>query len=204
MNWLAHLFLSEQNVDFQMGNILADPLKGKLWDTASIELGKGMAVHKIIDAYTDSHNIVSKSKASLRKKGLLKAVVIDLTHDYFLTKNWDTFCNIPVKEFTHNFYAQARERAVHLSPKAQDFINNLVQRDTLNKYHDLKQLKTSFERLDMRLSPRLRERETASGYFEVVEKNILDLEKDFMEFFPDLCSCAKAHFSQGTFTHWRL
>jgi len=204
MNLLAHLFLSEQNVDFQMGNILADPLKGKLWDTASIELEKGMAVHKIIDAYTDSHNIVSKSKASLRKKGLLKAVVIDLTHDYFLTKNWDIFCNIPIKEFTHDFYAQARERAVHLSPKAQDFITNLVQRDTLNKYHDLKQLKTSFERLDMRLSPRLRERETASGYFEMVEKNILDLEKDFMEFFPDLCSCAKEHFSQGTFTHWRL
>ncbi len=86
MNWLAHLFLSEQNVDFQMGNILADPLKGKLWSDASVELGKGMSVHKIIDAYTDSHKTVAKSKASLRKKGLLKAVIIDLTHDYFLTK----------------------------------------------------------------------------------------------------------------------
>ena len=139
-----------------------------------------------------------------RKKGLLKAVVIDLTHDYFLTKNWDTFCHIPIKKFTHDFYLQAQKRAVFLSPKAQDFINNLVQRDTLNKYHSLKQLQTSFERLDMRLSPRLRERETASGYFEVVEKNILDLEKDFMDFFPDLCSCAKEHFDQGTFSHWKI
>ena len=43
MNWLAHLFLSEQNVDFQMGNILADPLKGKLWSDASIDLSKGMS-----------------------------------------------------------------------------------------------------------------------------------------------------------------
>mgnify|MGYP000564575372 CR=1 FL=1 len=71
MNWLAHLFLSEQNVDFQMGNILADPLKGKLWEGSSLQLKKGMAVHKIIDAYTDSHKIVSKSKASLRKKSLV-------------------------------------------------------------------------------------------------------------------------------------
>ncbi len=204
MNWLAHLFLSEQNVDFQMGNILADPLKGKLWSDASVELGKGMSVHKIIDAYTDSHKTVAKSKASLRKKGLLKAVIIDLTHDYFLTKNWDIFCNIPVREFTQDFYLKANKRAEFLSPKAETFINNLVQRDTLNKYHDLKQLKTSFERLDIRLSPRLRERETASGYFEAVEKNIVELEKDFMSFFPDLCSCAKEHLNQGTFGHWKI
>jgi len=204
MNWLAHLFLSEQNVDFQMGNILADPLKGKLWSDASVGLSKGMSVHKIIDAYTDSHKTVSKSKVSLRKKGLLKAVIIDLTYDYFLTKNWDTFCNIPVREFTHNFYLQAKERSEFLSPKAQSFINNLVHRDTLNKYHDLEQLQTSFERLDMRLSPRLLARETASGYFEAVEKNIVELEKDFMSFFPDLCSCAKEHLDQGTFSHWKI
>jgi len=203
MNWLAHLFLSEQSVDFQMGNILADPLKGKLWEGSSLQLKKGMAVHKIIDAYTDSHKIVSKSKASLRKKGLLKAVIIDLVYDYFLTKNWDDFCNIPLKEFTHNFYLQTQTRTQSLSPKAQTFINNMVQRDTLNKYHDLKQVKTSFERLDMRLSPRLRERETASGYFEVVEKNIIELEKDFMSFFPDLCSCVKSNLDQGTFSHWK-
>jgi acyl carrier protein phosphodiesterase len=30
MNWLAHVFLSEENVDFQIGNFLADPMKGKL------------------------------------------------------------------------------------------------------------------------------------------------------------------------------
>ena len=27
MNWLAHVFLLEQRIDFQIGNFLADPLK---------------------------------------------------------------------------------------------------------------------------------------------------------------------------------
>lgn len=42
MNWLAHVFLSEQNIDFQIGNFLADPLKGRLWEDATIDMKKGM------------------------------------------------------------------------------------------------------------------------------------------------------------------
>ena len=30
MNWLAHIFLSENKIDFQLGNFLADQLKGRL------------------------------------------------------------------------------------------------------------------------------------------------------------------------------
>ena len=86
MNWIAHIFLSELNTDFQIGNYLADPLKGKVWENANENIKKGMYVHKIIDSYTDSHLFFKNSKNKLGSKGLLKAVVIDLTYDYLLTK----------------------------------------------------------------------------------------------------------------------
>ena len=44
MNWLAHVFLSEQKIDFQIGNFLADPLKGRLWDDASSDMKNGMRI----------------------------------------------------------------------------------------------------------------------------------------------------------------
>lgn len=110
MNWLAHVFLSEQKIDFQIGNFLADLLKGQLWENASLDMQKGMQIHKVIDSYTDSHEIVSCSKRRLREKGLLKPVIIDLTYDYFLTKNWDEFCNMPIKEFSKVFYHEANQR----------------------------------------------------------------------------------------------
>ncbi len=94
MNWLAHIFLSEQNIDFQIGNYLADPLKCKAWDNASEDLINGIKIHMIIDSFTDSHKIVNQSKTRLRDKGLLKSIIIDITYDHFLTKNWDTFSNI--------------------------------------------------------------------------------------------------------------
>lgn len=91
MNWLAHVFLSEQNIDFQVGNFISDPLKGKAWENASEDIKKGMEVHKIIDSYTDSHTIFKQSKKRLKDKGLLKAVIVDFTYDYLLAKNWDKF-----------------------------------------------------------------------------------------------------------------
>lgn len=72
MNWLAHVFLSELDVDFQMGNFLADPLKGKVWENATLQIKKGMDTHKIIDSYTDSHEITSLSKRRLRERGFIK------------------------------------------------------------------------------------------------------------------------------------
>lgn len=29
MNWLAHVLLSENHIEYQLGNLLTDPLKGK-------------------------------------------------------------------------------------------------------------------------------------------------------------------------------
>ena len=105
LNCLAHVFLSELNIDFQIGNFLADPLKGRAWEDANENIKKGMQTHKLIDSYTDSHEIISCSKRRLRERGLLKPVIIDLTYDYLLTKNWDKFCNIPLKIFSNNFYS---------------------------------------------------------------------------------------------------
>ena len=110
MNWLAHVFLSEQKIDFQIGNFLADPLKGKLWDSASADMQKGVDIHKIIDSYTDSHKVVSTSKSRLREKGLLKPVIVDLTYDYLLTKNWNMFSSTPIKEFLESFNREAKKK----------------------------------------------------------------------------------------------
>lgn len=204
MNWLAHIFLSEQNVDFQIGNYLADPLKGRVWENASYDLKKGMQIHKIIDSYTDAHIQFKKSKDSLRDKGLLRAIIVDITYDYLLTKNWNTFCSTPIDEFTSEFYKQAEKRTEFLSLKANESLNRFIQRDVLNRYQSLENLKTAFERLDYRLSKRLLARDTASSYYASVENNINSLEKDFLIFFPQLCQVVKSNINEKNIAHWKI
>ncbi|WP_121626809.1 ACP phosphodiesterase [Poseidonibacter antarcticus] len=204
MNWLAHAFLSEEHIDFKIGNILADPLKAKTWENASYHVQNGMKTHIKIDSFTDTHQIVKTSKKRLREKGLLKPVIIDLTYDYLLTKNWNLYSNISIEEFTNNFYEKANQRLDFLPSRANEIVTNLINRDLLNDYHTLEQLNKSFKRMDLRLSQRLRKRETASEYFQTVCKNMDEIEKDFLEFFPLLCQHIKKDLDQSKLSHWKI
>lgn len=204
MNWLAHAFLSEDHIDFKIGNILADPLKAKTWDDASIHMQNGMQTHVLIDSYTDSHEIVKLSKKRLREKGLLKPVIIDLTYDYFLTKNWDLYSKVSLDKFTQNFYDKAKKSLDYLPNNASHVVENLINRDLLNKYHTLEDLNKSFKRMDLRLSERLLKRESASEYFYDVHINIEELEKDFLNFFPQLCEHIKKDLNQEKINHWKI
>jgi len=183
MNWLAHVLLSEEKIDFQIGNFMADPYKAKPWENASEDLKNGMTIHKQIDSFTDRHEIFKKSKSRLKEKGILKSIIIDLTYDYLLTKNWDKFCNIPLNQFKNDFYEEALQRGNHLPTRANTIIQNLVQKDLLN-FEGYEHLELSFKRLDRRLSEKLAKRDNAISYLEIVKENIKDLEKDFLYFFP--------------------
>lgn len=187
MNWLAHVYLSELNIDFQMGNYLTDFLKAKAWDNASNDIKEGMKTHIFIDSFTDSNEIIKRSKKRLREKGLLKSIIIDITYDYFLTKNWDKFSSISFDEFTSNFYYNASSKLHTLPENANDVITRAIKYHTLNNYKNLSELELAFSRFDRRLSSKLLSRDSASSYYESVKTNITKLEDDFLEFFPQLC-----------------
>ncbi|NVJ54106.1 MAG: DUF479 domain-containing protein [Campylobacteraceae bacterium] len=203
MNWLAHIFLSEYNIEFQVANYLADPLKGKAWDNANINIQNGMKIHKLIDSYTDSHTLFKTSKNRLGNKGLLKAVVVDLTYDYLLTKNWDKFSKIPLDEFLNEFYENSYKILPTLPTHAAKPLKRMIDFDLLNKYQSLEQLNEGFLRVDKRLSPRLASRDKVSNYYERVCANIDKIEEDFLEFFPQLCKEVEKNTNKEFLTHWK-
>lgn len=185
MNWLAHVLLSKKSIDFQIGNFIADPYKARPWENASNDLKNGMHIHKIIDSYSDKHEAFKRSKKRLKEKGLLKGIIIDFVYDYLLTKNWDKYSNIKLEVFIQEFYEKAYIQKDSYPLRANQIVENMIARDLLN-YKDFKHLKKAFERLDMRLSPKLAQRDSAISYYEIVCKKIDELEDDFLEFFPDL------------------
>lgn len=185
MNWLAHVFLSEQSIDFQIGNFIADPLKAKPWECASIDVSKGMKTHIFIDSYSDKHDAFKRSKQRLKEKGLLKGIIVDFTYDYLLTKNWDKFSTIRSEEFISKFYKQANIAKLNYPQRPQEIVSNMIQRELLN-YKELEHLEKAFLRLDRRISPKLALRDSAISYYEIVQEQMHKLEEDFLEFFPDL------------------
>ena len=188
MNYLAHTLLSKSNIDYQLGNILADPLKGKRWQGASDDNYAGMRMHAAIDMFTDANATISLSKSRLRKKGYLKGVVIDMLHDYFLSKHWNTFVEAELETFVTEFEQNAILVLDELPIKASSFIESITTNHVLASYIDFAGLERAFHRIDKRLSPRILAKETTASYIPNILDNYSAIEQDFLEFFPLLVS----------------
>ncbi|MCJ8313383.1 MAG: DUF479 domain-containing protein [Saccharospirillaceae bacterium] len=193
MNWLAHLLLSKRDVEYQLGNFLADPLKGKLWEGASDSMGHGMKMHKAIDIFTDAHPIVSKSKSRLGEKGYLKGVIIDLLYDHFLALNWDTYAVESQSEFLQTFNVAALKVSDNYPSQTKLIINKLVGSGYLGKYIEFEGFVESLRRIDNRLSARIKAKDSALNYIVLVEREFSNLKADFDLFFPELIEFFKNH-----------
>jgi len=204
MNWLAHVFLSENHIEHQLGNLLTDPLKARAWDGASDLVKSGMETHKRIDAFTDSHAIVSKSKTRLAKRGPLKGVALDILYDYYLSVHWEKFAHVERVGFLETFRSEALQAIVSYPDRAQEVIGRVVMTRQLSSYITMDGVESAFGRIDSRLSERLRSKDTATRYLPIIAKENDYLEEAFLDFFPELMHEISKNLSSDTITHWKL
>jgi len=187
MNWLAHVFLSEPHVEFRLGNLLADLVRGEARAAVSAEFARGAQQHHRIDAYTDGHPIVRRSRhrisAAHRR---FSGVLVDVFYDYFLANHWSRYSTVALDDFTSNFYADVKASRIVLPDDAATTINRIAQYDLLGSYREVAGVERSLRRVSMYLSQRWK-RDFA------LEKSVADLREheaelgaDFAEFFPQL------------------
>jgi len=203
MNWLAHVFLSEKSIDNQLGNLLADPLKGRAFSSASKEFKDGLRLHLIIDNFTDTHPIVKDAKKSLTKQGYLKGVVLDILYDYYLSKYWSKFCNVEREKFLENFRTQALRAITSYPKEAIDIIMQVVINRHLLSYASLDGVNRALCRIDNRLSSRAKAKDCAINYIPLIEEELEYLERGFLYFFPELMREVREN-SNYKFRHWAI
>lgn len=204
MNWLAHTLLSRKNIDYQLGNVLADPLRGRAWQDACDALRTGMKMHQSIDKFTDTHALIANSKSRLGQKGHLKGVVLDLLHDHFLSLNWDLYCRWELDFYLERFNHKALQAVQQYPVRPQKIITRMVESNLLGRYRTLEDLLTALQRIDQRLKSRTREKESASQYIDVIVLEYEGLLADFLSFFPQLIEHFKSHKLGSETSHYLL
>ena len=65
MNFLAHLYLSGNDENIMIGNFIGDHVKGNNFLKYDESIIFGIKLHRMIDAFTDSHPLVEESKKHL-------------------------------------------------------------------------------------------------------------------------------------------
>ena len=65
MNFLAHIYLSNENDLLKIGNFIADSIHGNHYLHFEEEIRKGIILHRHIDTFTDAHAVILQVPSAL-------------------------------------------------------------------------------------------------------------------------------------------
>ena len=91
-----------------MGNLISDFVKGKRKFDYPPGIQKGIALHRAIDTFTDSHGATREAKEFFRPHYRLYAgAFTDVVYDHFLANNETEFSETSLFDFSQSVYAVA-------------------------------------------------------------------------------------------------
>lgn len=187
MNYLAHLYLAGSDEDLIAGALLGDFVKGRLENLPfSPGVVDGIRLHRAIDAYTDAHPVVVRSRERLQERRRVAGVIVDLAYDHFLAANWYRFSDEPLGTFCHRSYSVLLSRVDEYPPRLRALLPRIASDDWLSAYADLENVGYALERI----GSRLRRADLLLGVIDDLRRHYPGLEQDFLAFFPDLADHA--------------
>lgn len=187
MNWLAHLLLSKPDIESRLGNLLADLVKGAEREQLNDKIKQGIKHHQTIDAFTDSHPIVYRSKQRISSTyRRFAGILIDGFYDHFLAKNWYIYSNQSLDTFTTEIYSSFLDYPEPLPNYANQIITQMAKEDWLGRYRDIEGIEYLLIRLSNRFSQRSKSKIEIrlEPAINELTNNYIELESDFLEFFP--------------------
>ena len=187
MNWLAHAFLSKPDIEFRLGNLMADLVKGRDRAAMSPTFLDGVRHHQAIDAFTDGHPTVHRSRARIGGDfGHTTGILVDVFYDHFLALDWGRYATEPLDAFVAQLYGDIRLGTVRYPDEARAALERMIEEDRLGSYRRLDGIEASLRRVSLRLAARTgRDFRLERGVAELVA-NFEELRGDFAEFFPQL------------------
>lgn len=190
MNYLAHLYLSGDNIEIRIGNFIADHLKGSLRNTYDGEILTGIKLHHFIDGYTDSHPVVEQTKSRLRHHfHKYTPVVVDVYYDHFLAANWQNYHKQPLAEYVNDVYLMLDENKTLLPERTNYMLGFMKQENWLAGYKHFENL----DRIFKNMSRRTKYENNMQDAVLFLQNDYDLINKDFEMFFEELKS-ASANF----------
>lgn len=163
MNFLGHLYFSDNDLDLMVANLYGDFVKGKDYSHLPVVIQKGVLLHRQIDDFIDHHPAIKTLRSNLfLKLPKIAGIAIDLYVDHILAKNWSTYSKTKLEDFVETFFQHA------LNPNNQYFgtkntqfkypdefihlLSIMHQKKWIVRYQELEGLKMASMGLSKRIS----------------------------------------------------
>lgn len=183
LNYLAHIFLSGNNSNIQIGNFIGDFVKGSKFEAYPKNIRAGILLHRKIDEFTDSHVVVRDTIELLRPTfGRYSGIVVDMYFDYFLACHFIKYSSVSLNCFAYKFYFSALLHYKFLPKRVKNFIFHFIATNRLRKYATIEGLRDSLQIMANYKSSAIIPETTIQFLMENKE----EIETRFHLFFPDL------------------
>ena len=183
MNYLAHLFLAEDDTESLVGSLMGDFHRGGIARELSPALRRGVLIHRRVDSFTDAHPVVRLGKARISPEFRRYAgILLDLFYDHFLARQWTQYAAEPLDAFAERVYAILRRNRDDFPAPMQRSMDYMVRNELLQSYRTVGGIERSLHGIEGRLSRPSR----LHAAIAELERNYQVLEGDFELFFPDL------------------
>ena len=153
MNFLGHLYFSNNNPELMYANLFGDFVKGKDLSIYSTQIQKGILLHRTIDDYIDHHPAVVKLRHELYESlPKVSGIAIDLFFDHILAKRWSEFHLTPLEKFIASFHQFEIEQQEYHNQQFWFVLSKMKEQKWLNNYATMNGLTKACEGLSNRIS----------------------------------------------------
>lgn len=189
VNYLAHMYLAGDSEESIVGNMLGDFVKGSIGGEFPPGVAEGIRTHRKVDAFTDSHEMVVRSKRLVSpERRRFSGIIVDLAFDHILAVNWGDYSALPLEDFVEKTYGVLAANTYLMSPRPRKILEVMIEEDWLGSYRELEGIGRALDRIAIRLERKFGRGSSLAGAAEEAARNYGALEENFRAFFPELIS----------------
>lgn len=188
MNFLAHLYLAPDDDEALLGSLMGDFVKGPLRGEHGPGVERGLFLHRRIDAYTDAHPVVARSRARIAPpRRRYAGIMVDMFYDHCLARDWSRYASLPLEQFADRVYRVLYSHESRLPERLRRIAPAMSRQDWLSSYRELRSVGFALERM----GERLKRGNALLGAGTDLDAHYAALGADFDEFFPQLIEFAR-------------
>ncbi len=193
MNYLAHLHLGGEAPAQLLGSLYGDFVKGPLKGRWPADIEAAIALHRRIDAFTDSHPLQARARSRFpAARRRYAGILLDLFFDHCLARDWARYAEQPLEQFSARVYRLLAQES-ELPGRLALIAPRMAAQDWLASYRDFAVL----EQVLVAMQRRLSRPEGLAGAMAELEQLYRPLSEDFREFYPQLQAFAAAQRRLG-------
>jgi len=188
MNFLGHLYFSNNDFALMQANLYGDFVKGKDLSNYPEKIQEGIGLHRRIDNFIDHHPAVIELLHKLYEPlPKVAGIAVDLYFDHLLAKNWKEFHTKEYDVFVNDFYNSIDFSNKHYSDQFYVMLTKMKEINWLHYYQFMEGLEKSSFGLSKRIS--------FPNELAKAPTVFVQFEKDITEAFQKYMIDAKIEFS---------